>query len=308
MSNPAMNPKIYERETAAANNDGAFTPGWGSPADELPPGVFGNQTGAAAPGTVPPAAGRPGMGGPTGRPPVAAGSGDTMRMSGTMTAAGILLLLLMVAGWFGWSAVTVTSTVNIDGSKSFSYDMPPWLFLSWIAGFGIAIVTIFKPKIARITAPLYSVAEGLLLGAISAIFEAQFPGIVVQAVLLTFGVFIMMLVLFATGTVKVTNRLRTGIIAATGAIALVYLLSIVVSLFGGNVPIINDASPIGIGFSLLVVGVASMNLLLDFDFIQKAVDYKAPRYMEWFGAFALMLTLVWLYLEILRLLAKLRSR
>ena len=185
--------------------------------------------------------------------------------------------------------------------------MPPWLFLSWIVGFGLAILTIFKPKLARFTGPFYAVTQGLFLGGISHAYNAQFDGIVVQAVLLTFGVFAMMLILFATGTIRVTNKLRTGIIAATGAVALVYLASIVVSLFGGSLPVINDASPLGIGFSLLVVGIASFNLLLDFDFIQKAVAMKAPRYMEWFGAFALMITLVWLYLEILRLLAKLRS-
>jgi uncharacterized YccA/Bax inhibitor family protein len=188
--------------------------------------------------------------------------------------------------------------------------MPPWIFLTVIVGFGIAIVTVLKPKLARITGPLYAIAEGVFLGAISAAYNAQFDGIVLQAVGLTMGVFIMMLVLYGTGTIKVTDRLRRGIIAAIGAVAILYLVNFVVAIFGGSMPIVNgnDASWLGIGFSLLVVGVASMNLLLQFDFIEKAVLLKAPRYMEWFAAFGLMVALVWLYLEILRLLARLRSR
>lgn len=270
-----MNPNIYQRETAANEPQGAFEPGWGAPAQ--PP--------AAQDAPV-----------------------ETMRMSGTMTATAILLGILMVAAWFGWQAVTVTVTgISASGQKSYDISIPPWLFLSWIAGFGIAVLTIFKPKLARITGPLYAVAEGLLLGGISHVYNAQWDGIVLQAVALTMGVFVAMLVLYATGTIKVTERLRTGIIAATLGVALVYLVTIVASLFGADVPVVNDASPIGIAFSVLVVGIAAFNLLLDFDFIQKAVDYRAPRYMEWFGAFALMITLVWLYLEILRLLAKLRS-
>ena len=297
MSNPALNGKIFQRETEAeAGDQGAFTPGWGSPAQEVPPGLFGAQ-----PGSAPPP--------PVQRPPTRPGDGDTMRLSGTMSAAAILLGLLMVAAWFGWQAVTVTHLgTSPSGQTLVDISAPPWLFVSVIVGFGIAILTIFKPKLARITAPLYAVAEGVFLGAISAVFNAYWAGIVVQAVMLTFGVFIMMLILFATGTVKVTQRLRTGIIAATGAVCLVYLVSIIASLFGTSVPLVHSNSGWGILFSLLVVGIASMNLLLDFDFIQQAVAMKAPRYMEWFGAFGLMITLVWLYLELLRLLAKLRSR
>jgi uncharacterized YccA/Bax inhibitor family protein len=297
MTNPALNPEIFQRETAANQPQGAFEPGWGSPADELPPNVFGAQAGAAAAGTA-----------GTARPPVAAGTGDTMRISGTMTATGILLLILMVAGAFGWNAVTLTyQGMKANGDKVYDASIPPWIFLTYIGTFVLAMVTIFKPRAARITAPIYAVGEGLFLGSISAIFEASYPGIVVQAVLLTFGVFITMMVLFASGAIRVTEKLRMCIFCAMGAIFLVYLADIVASLFGSSLPLVNSSSPAGIGFSVIVVVVASLNLLLNFDFIKQAVEYRAPRYMEWFAAFGLMLALVWLYLEILRLLAKLRN-
>ena len=290
-SNPALNDKVFEREIAA---NGGFTPAWGTPADEVPPGLF---TGAATDG----AATRV----PTG--PVA--TGDTMRLGGTLSAAAILLLILVVAGFFGWQATVVETAQNAAGETIVkSSQMPPWIFLAAIAGFGIAVLTIFKPKLARFTAPLYAAAQGLFVGAISKLYEVQFDGIVLQAVGLTVGVFVMMLVLYATGTVKVTDRLRKGIFAATGAVCLVYLVSIIARLFGSDIPMIHDAGIVGIGFSLLVVGIASSNLLLDFDFIERGVEMRAPRYMEWFGAFGLMVTLIWLYLELLRLLSKLRSR
>jgi uncharacterized YccA/Bax inhibitor family protein len=291
--NPALNDKVFQREMGP-NRAGAFTPGWGSPADELPPGVFDQRGGATGPG----------QGGPVAAPPT-----DTMRMGGTMSATAILLGIVIVAAWFGWQAVDVQVLgERPDGTEIVEFSMPPWLFVSWIAGFALAIVTVFKPKIARITGPIYSVAMGLLMGAISAAFEVQYDGIVLQAIGLTLAVFAIMLVLYATRTIEVTNRLRTTVMVATGAIMLVYLVSIVLSFFGSGVPMIHDAGPVGILFSLVVVGIASFNLLLDFDFIERGVAAGAPRYMEWYGAFGLMVTLIWLYLEILRLLAKLRER
>jgi len=155
---------------------------------------------------------------------------------------------------------------------------------------------------------VYAAATGAMAGAISHFYEVQFNGIVLQAVGLTIGVFVMMLVLYSTRTIKVTDRLRNGIIAATGAVLLVYLATFVLRLFGADIPMIHDGGLIGIGFSLLVVGIASFNLLLDFDLIERGVKMGAPRYMEWYGAFGLMVTLVWLYLEMLRLLSKLRQR
>ncbi|MFN8019388.1 MAG: Bax inhibitor-1/YccA family protein [Acidimicrobiales bacterium] len=274
MSNPALNDGAFQR--AAAADQGTFEPGWAAP-----------QAASQAP---------------------VATATDTMRLGGTITASAVLLLFLVLGGWFGWQQVTVVSEKLADGSVSSSYDMPSWLWIAWIGGFGIAVVTILKPPLARFTGPIYAVAEGLLLGAISHIFDAEWNGIVLQAVGLTMGVFVMMLVLYGSRAIKVTDRLRMGIIAATGAVCIVYLISFVLSFFGSSVPLIHGAGPAGIAFSLLVVGIAAMNLMLDFDLVERGIAARAPRYMEWYAAFGLMITLVWLYLEILRLLAKLRSR
>ena len=284
-SNPALNDAIFEREMRTSSGGSAAG---SSPASELPTGLFGGQTGPGA-STLPPVA------------------GETMRLSGTMSASAILLGFLLVAGYFGWQAVTVT-TVNTAAGPQSSTSIPPWVILSVFVGLGLAILTIVKPKIARVSAPLYAVAEGIFIGAISHFYEASFKGIVLQAVGLTMGVFVMMLVLYATGTIRVTDKLRRGIFAATGAVVIVYLATMVLQLFGSNVPFIHESGPVGILFSLVVVGIAAFNLLLDFDFIERGVNMGAPRYMEWYGAFGLIVTLVWLYLELLRLMSKLRGR
>src|SRR5690606_11313103 len=151
-------------------------------------------------------------------------------------------------------------------------------------------------KLARFTAPLYAVVQGLVVGAISHFYEATYEGIVLQAVGLTVGVFVLMLVLYATGTVRVTDKLRKGIFAATGAGARVFLATLLMRIFGADVPFSHDSGPVGILFSLVVVGIAASNLLLAFDFIERGVKMGAPRHMEWYGAFGLLVTLVWLYL------------
>ncbi|HEX2575658.1 MAG TPA: Bax inhibitor-1/YccA family protein [Aquihabitans sp.] len=308
-SNPALNEKVFQREIER-NGSARPGPGWGSPADEVPPGLFGG--GGRRPGasTLPPPPGR--TPGPTWQPPApptgpVGTGGDTMRLGGTLSAAAVLLGFLVVAGWFGWQAVTTTEVQTARGVET-SFEIPGWIWGALIGALVLAVVTIFKPKVARITAPLYAVAEGLVVGAISHAYEAQYEGIVLQAVGLTIGVFVMMLVLYASGTVRVTDKLRKGIFAATGAVMLVYLVSIVLRLFGADIPMIHESGPVGILFSLVVVGIAASNLLLDFDFIERGVQVGAPRYMEWYGAFGLMVTLVWLYLELLRLLSKLRER
>jgi uncharacterized YccA/Bax inhibitor family protein len=183
-----------------------------------------------------------------------------------------------------------------------------WAAVGAIGGFITALITTFSPRRSAITAPIYAVLEGLFLGAISALFEARFPGLVMRAVLLTFGVFGVMLMLYRSGTIQVNNKFRTIIIAATGGIALVYLVSFVVSMFGVNISFLYDSSPLSIGISLFVVAIAALNLILDFDMIVQGSYAQAPKYMEWYGAFGLMVTLVWLYLELLRLLSKLASR
>jgi uncharacterized YccA/Bax inhibitor family protein len=224
---------------------------------------------------------------------------DTMTLNGVVWASGALLVLLVAAGVFGWNSVDHTlDTVRIPG----------WLPVVLFAGLGVAMLTIFKPKLARFTAPVYALLEGALLGAISALYNSTYDGIVVQAVALTAGVFAVMLFLFATRVITVTDKLRMGIVAATGAIMLVYVLNLVLSLFGSEIPFLHSTGAMGIGISLLIVGVAAFNLLLDFDFVERGVEAGAPRYMEWYAAFGLLVTLIWLYLELLRLLSKLQRR
>ena len=178
-----------------------------------------------------------------------------------------------------------------------------------LVGFILALVTMFKRQWAGITSPLYAVAEGLFLGGISAIFEAQYPGIVIQAVGLTLGTLTSLLFLYKTGIIKPTENFRLMIVSATMGIGLLYLVSFLMNMFGSaGIGFIHSNGIFGIGFSLAVVAIAALNLVLDFDFIEQGSEVGAPKYMEWFGAFSLMVTLIWLYIEILRLLAKLRSR
>ena len=158
------------------------------------------------------------------------------------------------------------------------------------------------------TAPVYALLEGLVLGGLSAVLEMRYPGVAIEAVGLTFGTLFVMPLAYRSGMIRVTDKSRLGIVAATGGIAVFYLMEMVLSFFGVHFAAINGSGAIGIGFSLLVVAIAALNLVLDFDFIEKGVQFGAPKYMEWYGAFGIMVTLVWLYLEILRLLSKMRSR
>jgi len=224
---------------------------------------------------------------------------DVMTVNGTVWATASLLVLVIAAGVFGWNSVDHT----VSGAS-----MPGWLPIALIGGLGVAILTIFKPTLARFTSPVYALLEGAFLGAISALYNTAYDGIVIQAVGLTIGVFAVMLFLFATRVIKVTDKLRMGIVAATGAIALVYLVNLVLSFFDAQVPFLHDTGPMGIGISLVIVGVAAFNLLLDFDLIEKGSQIGAPKHMEWYAAFGLLVTIIWLYLELLRLLAKLQSR
>lgn len=218
----------------------------------------------------------------------------------------------------GLCVVAATITWGMAFKHGFGVAMP-WAIGGAIGGFILALVTIFKPQFSPFTAPLYAILEGLFLGAISAVYESaygtpngqatQFSGIVVQAMGLTLGVLAVMLTLYGTRVIKVTDKLRSGIIAATGAVFLFYLVTIVVNLISpGTLTLLHQTGPLGIGISLVIVGIAAFNLLLDFDLIERGVNGGAPKYMEWYAGFALLVTLVWLYLEILRLLSKLRSR
>jgi uncharacterized YccA/Bax inhibitor family protein len=183
-----------------------------------------------------------------------------------------------------------------------------WLGIGVGGGFVLALLTIFVKKWAPVLAPLYAALEGLALGSVSALYESRYPGIVFQAVALTFGTLAALLVAYKTRAIKATENFKLGVVAATGAIALVYLLSFVLGMFGMPVGFMHSNGWLGIGISLVVVFVAALNLVLDFDFIEQGANQGAPKYMEWYGAFGLMVTLVWLYLEILRLLSKLNRR
>jgi len=230
-------------------------------------------------------------------------STDAMTIQGTVNKTGLLLLLVLLSATWIWS--------RFFGALEPSQSLPmiaPWMFGGAIGGFVVALVTIFKKSWAGVTGPIYALLEGLFLGGISAIFEARYPGIVIQAVSLTFGTLLVLLVAYTSRVIRPSENFKLGIVAATGGIALIYMASFVLGLFGVSMPYIHDNGLIGIGFSLFVVVIAALNLVLDFDFIENGASQGAPKYMEWYGAFGLMVTLIWLYIEILRLLAKLRSR
>jgi uncharacterized YccA/Bax inhibitor family protein len=221
----------------------------------------------------------------------------TMTLSGSVTATAVLIILLVGSSFVGWNAVEVDPLV---------VEFPGWLFVPLIAAIGFAIATIVRPRWARFTAPLYAIAEGVVVGAISHVYESQWNGIVMQAAGLTIGVLVVMLGLYATRIIKATEKFRVVVICATGAICLVYVFDLVLRLFGADVPFVHDAGAFGILFSLAVVVIASLNLILDFDFIEKGVAAGAPKHLEWYAGFGLLITLVWVYLEMLRLLSKLR--
>ena len=223
------------------------------------------------------------------------GGEEAMTIGGAVRKTGILLVLNVIAASYVWSLFMATA--NVGG----------WMLLGGIGGIIVALLTIFNQKIAAFTAPLYAVFQGLFLGGISALFETQFPGFVIQAVGLTFGTLFFLLFLYQAGVIRATDKFMRGLLAATGAICLVYLVSFILGLFSINIPYIHSAGPIGIFFSLAVVVIAALNLVLDFSLVEQAADAGAPKYMEWYSAFSLMVTLIWLYLEILNLLAKLQQ-
>ena len=225
---------------------------------------------------------------------------QVMTLQGTVNKTGILLVLVVVGAAYTWNLFFQTG----DAAA-----VMPIAIGGAIGGLIFALVTIFKKTWAGVTAPAYAVLQGLFLGGISAIFEAQFPGIVIQATGLTLGTLASLLLLYKLGIIKPTENFRLMIVSATMGIGLLYLVSFVMNMFGSTgIGFIHSNGLMGIGFSLFVVAIAALNLVLDFDFIEQGSEQGAPKYMEWFGAFALMVTLIWLYLEMLRLLAKLRSR
>ncbi|MDG1763211.1 MAG: Bax inhibitor-1/YccA family protein [Flavobacteriaceae bacterium] len=220
-------------------------------------------------------------------------SSDKMTIEGTVNKTAISLLLLVGTGYFTFDVIS-----------------PVLLIGAGIGGFILAIVTIFKKEWAPITVPLYAIFEGALLGGISYMYNSSYNGIVTNAILLTVGILVSLLIAYRSGYIKATENFKLGIFAATGGIAIVYFVNFIMGFFGSGLGVmsVNNASPLSIGFSIVVVIIASLNLVLDFDFIEEGAEKGAPKYMEWYGAFGLLVTLIWLYLEILRLLAKLNSR
>jgi len=226
-------------------------------------------------------------------------SGEAMTIQGTVNKTGLLLLFVVVTAAWTWG-------LSHSETPEAAY---PWMLGGALIGFVIAMVTVFKQTWAPITAPVYALCQGLFLGGISAIFERSYPGIAMQAISLTFGVMFVLLLAYKFGIVRATRGFKLGVVAATGAIAVVYLVSMVANLFfHTQFSFLYSNSPLSIGISVVVVIIAALNLILDFDMIENAARMGAPKYMEWYGAFGMMVTLIWLYLEILRLLAKTRRR
>ena len=226
-------------------------------------------------------------------------STEVMTVKGTAFKSIVLIFMVLAGAAYTWKVFY--EAIN-------PASVTPWMWGGAIGGFIVAIIISFKPNLAQYLAPVYAVLEGLFLGAISAMFNQAFaesaPGIVMNATLLTILTAFAMLIVYRTGLIKVNNKFIRIITTAVGAIALYYFVNIILSRFGVNLVMLHNSGPLSIGISLVIIGVAAFSLLLDFNFIEKASQQGAPKYMEWYGAFALMVTLIWLYLEILKLLAK----
>jgi uncharacterized YccA/Bax inhibitor family protein len=223
-----------------------------------------------------------------------------MTVEGTVNKTGILLLLAVISAAFTWHQVLAPGGEGAAMALALG---------GALGGFIVAMVTVFKPTVSPYTAPVYALLQGLVLGAFSSILNQAYPGIVTQAVGLTFGVMAVMLIAYRTRLIQATEKFKIGVVAATGGIALFYLVLLVGRLFGANFGFFMwNPTPLSIGISLVVVVVAALNLILDFDLIEQGARRGAPKFMEWYGAFSLMVTLIWLYFEILRLLSKLNRR
>lgn len=225
---------------------------------------------------------------------------DVMTTTGVVYKTLMLLLLVMLSAGWTW--------MHFIKSGSNPASVTPWLWVGSIGGLIVAMITVFKTQWAPFTAPVYALLEGLFIGGLSAVLNAAYPGIALQAAGLTFGVLFVMLAAYQSGIVRATEGFKMGVIAATGGIFIFYVVAMLLGFFGITVPGVFGSGWVGIGFSIFVVIIAALNLVIDFDFIDQSTRLGAPKYMEWYGAFALMVTLIWLYIEILRLLAKLRDR
>ncbi|MBP2029886.1 putative YccA/Bax inhibitor family protein [Methanohalophilus levihalophilus] len=226
---------------------------------------------------------------------------EKMTLSGTVNKSLILIFIVFMAGAFTWDLVFP------EGQNALPL-IPIWLYATIFGALIVAVILVLKKELAPYLAPAYAILEGCALGIISAFFEITYPGIVVDAITGTVGVFVALLLVYKSGFIKVTENFKLGVVAATGGIFLIYLVDIVMGFFGNSISFIHEGSLIGIGFSVIVIIIAALNLVLDFDFIERGVERGAPKFMEWYAAFGLLVTIVWLYIEMLRLLAKTRSR
>jgi uncharacterized YccA/Bax inhibitor family protein len=284
LPNPILNDKTFEEAQS----------GWAAPKAPSP----GGQT-WAPPGGAP-------VGAPVSDGPVSPWRSGVMTVKGSITATAVLFVLLLASATVGWISTKAATTDAVTGEMQVTF--PVLAMIGVIVGFVAVIALYFKPHLAKYLGPVYAIAEGFFVGAISKVFETQWDGIVVQAAGATIAVFAVMLTLYGTRIIKVTERMRRVVIFATLGVMALYLVSFVLNLFGGGVSFISDATPLGIGFSILVCGIAAFNLMLDFDFIERGAKAGLSKDYEWVAAVGLLVTIVWLYLEILRLLAKLRSR
>jgi uncharacterized YccA/Bax inhibitor family protein len=279
MANPILNDKSFN-EVAET---GATSAGWAAPRAST------QRRGDAPYGSAP-------------RPdgPISEWHAGVMTVSGTASATGVLFVLLLAAAVVGWQAVTVNAGEVIK--------FPVWTLLGILVGFGSVLAMRFKPQFAKVLGPICALGEGVFIGAISHTYETYQKGIVIQAAGATIGVFAVMLFLYRTNIIKVTDRMRRIVVGATLGIMVFYGISMLINLFGGSVGFLHSTSALSIGFSFLVAGLAAFNLALDFDFIERGAKAGMPKQMEWVGAVGLLVTIVWLYLEILRLLSKLNRR
>jgi uncharacterized YccA/Bax inhibitor family protein len=276
MPNPVLNEKTFQKAEQQA--------GWAAPADpaSAPLGPVPLTDGPSSPYTPY-------------RPTT-----EVMTRSGAYSATGVLLVILLIGGAIGW-AVTPQNEL---GQVSF----PGWLLLPIFAALGVAFWLAFKPTMARILGPVYAILQGIALGAISHVYEAQWHGIVLQAIGVTAAVTAVMYFIYATRIIRVTNTFRKVIIGATFGVLIFYGISLLISLFGVDIAYFTSNSGWSIVLSIVIAGIAAFNLMLDFDLIDRGSEAGAPKYMEWYAAFGLMVTIVWLYLEVLRLLSKIQSR
>lgn len=275
MSNPVLNESTFDKLRERHAGEAGWAVASGQPADTWAPPMTDG--------------------------PVSKFHGGVMTVSGTASASMVLFALLLVSAAVGWIAVA-------EPQPGVSPVIPPMAIIGAIIGFIAVMVTVFKPMTSHILGPVYAVGQGLFVGALSKMFDATYSGIVVQAVGTTLAVFGVMLFLYRTRILRVTDKFRRIVIGATLGVMVFYLASFVFSMFGANVSFLSSSSGVGILFSLFVAGLAAFNLALDFDFIERGAAMGLPRRMEWFAALGLLVTLVWLYLEVLRLLAKLRER